>query len=292
MLDDRSYMQSPEFRMRPAFPPVTIVLLVLNLGVFLFFEINKGYNGPGFLKLMETFALSREGLSQSHFWQLLTFQFLHADWLHCLFNLIFLYLFGHSVEASIGSKHTAFLYLGSGLVGGVAQAALSFAFPNVFGMAVVGASAGVMALLAAFATLDPNRELLMLGVLPIRSKYLLYFFGAVAAFFTIVPTSPGIAHAAHLGGLLAGAAYIRWIVQSPVSFSVPTMFRKRAMARGKKLPVKGYPPAEDDEELPPEEFISREVDPILEKISAHGLNSLTPREHRILEAARNKMAKR
>ena len=283
--------------MRPALPPVTIALVVLNLAVFVLLEINKGYNAAGYEKIYNTFALSREGLLHGHVWQLLTFQFMHADWLHFILNMLMLYLFGHSVEASIGSKHTSLLYVCSGLVGGILEAGVSFAAAKIFKTppaampGVVGASAGVMALLAAFSTLEPNRELLMLGVLPIRAKYLFYFAGAVAGFFIIVPTRPGIAHGAHLGGLLAGAAYIRWIIQSPVSISVPTFFRRSARVK-KQPPKRRYPAAEEDDELPPEEFISKEVDPILEKISAHGMQSLTPREKKILEAARTRMAKR
>jgi membrane associated rhomboid family serine protease len=288
MLDDRSYMQSPEFRMRPAFP-VTIILILLNLGVFVFLEISKAYNPSGFKEIFDQGALSRTGMSW-HFWQLLTFQFMHADRWHFVLNMLMLYFFGRPVEESIGNKHTLLLFLCSGLVGGVVELGLGFAFPNVFNGPVVGASAGVFALLAAFATLDPNREILLFFVLPIRAKYLLIVAGAVAGFYVIVPAERGVAHGAHLGGLLAGAAYIRWIIQTPVSFHVPALFRRAS--RPKRHAPKRYPAAEEDDELPPEEFISREVDPILEKISAHGMQSLTPREKKILEAARNKMAKR
>jgi membrane associated rhomboid family serine protease len=286
MLEDRSYMQGSEYRMRPAFP-ITIVLIVLNLAVFLFMEISKVYGSEQLWSIINNCALHHKGFQ---FWQLLTFQFMHADRLHFLFNMIMLFLFGKSVEESIGSKHTLLLYLCSGFVGGLLQLGLGF-IPKFFPNIVVGASAGVFALLAAFSTLDPNREILLFFVLPIRAKYLLIFAGVVAGFYVVVPAEQGVAHGAHLGGLLAGAAYIRWIIQTPVAFRVPSMFRRTR--RSKKSPQRmRYPAAEEDDELPPEEFISKEVDPILEKISAHGMQSLTPRERKILEAARTKMAKR
>jgi Rhomboid family len=165
--------------------------------------------------------------------------------------------------------------------------------PNTFNTPVAGASASILALLGAFTILDPNRELLLLFVLPVRAKYLFWFSAVVAAFYVLVPAEPELAHAAHLGGLLAGAAYIRWIVQSPVAFQMPSFLRRRrSPRRSRRQAVKQSAIHDDEEELPPEEFISREVDPILEKISAHGLHSLTARERRILEAARAKMEKR
>jgi membrane associated rhomboid family serine protease len=292
MLEDRSYMQGPEFRMRHAFP-VTIILLVINLAVFVFLEINKAYNPAGFRSLYENFALSTAGLSHWHLWQLVTFQVMHADRWHFIFNMLMLFFLGRSVEESIGGRHMILLYVLSGVVGGLVEAALGLAFPTVFYAPVVGASACVLALLAAFARLDPNREILLFFVLPVRAKYLFYISAVIAAFYVLVPAERGIAHGAHLGGLLAGAAYVRWIIQSPVPLTMPALFRRRSGPRlSRKHAQKQRIPLAEEEELPPEEFISREVDPILEKISAHGIHSLTTRERRILEAARAKMEKR
>lgn len=284
-------MQGPEFRMRHAFP-LTIILLILNLAVFIFIEITKAYHADGFYNLLRHFALSTDGLAHGKIWQLVTFQFMHADRWHFIFNMLMLFFLGRSVEESIGSRHMILLYLLSGVAGGLVQASLGAAFPTVFSGPVVGASACVLALLAAFARLDPNREILLFFVLPVRAKYLFYFAAIIAAFYILVPAERGIAHGAHLGGLLAGAAYIRWIIQSPVPFHMPAMFRRRSPRMARKQAQKHRIPPEEDEELPPEEFISREVDPILEKISAHGIHSLTTRERRILEAARAKMDKR
>jgi len=145
--------------------------------------------------------------------------------------------------------------------------------------------------------LDPNREILVFFVLPMRAKYFLWIATAVAVFYILVPAEPFIAHGAHLGGILGGVAYIRWIIQMPFSLRIPSRFGPRRRPRqlvkvrpGTASWLRGKPDAA--EEIPPEEFISREVDPILEKISAHGIQSLTPREKQVLEAARAKMEKR
>jgi hypothetical protein len=106
---------------------------------------------------------------------------------------------------------------------------------------------------------------------------------------------PGVAHAAHLGGMLTGMAWVHWRLSAP-SFEFWRPFARRRTARrelANVAPKRAWRGARrKPEELPSAEFISREVDPILEKISAQGIHSLTERERQILEAARNKMAKR
>src|SRR5258706_6651271 len=299
MLEDRSYMRSPEWRARPQWP-VTLALLLGNLVVFVILELHAAYDPAGLTWIYDHFALSREGLSHWYLWQFLTFQVLHGSRWHFVFNMLALYFFGRSVEESLGKKHFLLLYFGSGLVGGVLQSILGFLFPDKFGFWVVGASAGVFCLIAAFSMLDPAREILLFFVLPIRVKYFVWIAAATAVFYIFVPTPPQrhIAHGAHLGGILGGAAYIRWIIQMQISLRIPQRFRPRR--RQPELVKVSTPVAapwqrrkrETVEEVPAAEFISREVDPILEKISAHGIQSLTPREKQILEAARARMEKR
>jgi len=151
---------------------------------------------------------------------------------------------------------------------------------------------------AAFATLHPEQPLTLLlaFIIPVtmRAKYLLYIFGGLAIFGILFPGDQ-IAHAAHLGGLLYGVVYIRWRFYNSFSwFSrmrsvVPRPLVRAAM--GRRSPWRSQNES-DPNNLESEEFISREVDPILDKISAHGIHSLTARERQVLEAARKKMARR
>jgi hypothetical protein len=137
--------------------------------------------------------------------------------------------------------------------------------------------------------------------MPLRAKYLLYIEGAIALFFTLVPSDPSIAHAAHLGGILFGVAYVRWGLNLSQSWAEwrPLQRKMRSERMIKAATVKPSlsklrrrPNPEDAQDLPSEEFISKQVDPILEKISAHGIQSLTEQERAILQAARAKMSKR
>ncbi len=251
-------------------------------------------------------ALSRTGLEHGRIYQLITFQFLHGGVLHLLGNMIGLYFFGRAVEAMLGSRGMLKLYLASGTIGGLLQVALGFAFPSLFGAGVVGASAGVFGLIAAFSIHAPDDPitLLLFFVLPVTfpAKVLLICEGLISLLGVIGPLvgvvifDADVAHAAHLGGMLTGIVWIRVMMSPNPPFQfLRTLFERPAPKRASPAPsakraLKST--RKKPEELPPGEFISKEVDPILEKISAQGIHSLTDRERQILQAARNKMAKR
>jgi hypothetical protein len=180
-------------------------------------------------------------------------------------------------------------------------------FPLHFGFYTFGASAGSIGIFAIFVLLMPQTEIRWNFILPVPAMALLWVTGAISLFFTLVPSQRGggVAHAAHLGGILAGIAWMKlgWhrdFVQLPWEgwFSGRRLFPRRSQrgnfiaAKSAKISVSRRAKSENPADLPEEEFISREVDPILDKISQHGIQSLTERERKILEAARNKMAKR
>ncbi len=296
MLEDRSYMREPEFRTGSPYL-MLIVVFCVNLAVFIFSQIHIAY---GTFPWIVHLSLDPEDLKRGHVWQLFTFQFLHFGRWHFVFNMLALYLFGRPVIESIGNKQFTIVYLVSGFAGGVLQAALALIFPAVFGGGVVGASAGVFGIIAVFATLEPDREVMWFFILRMKAKVMLWIATGIAVFYILVPAEPGIAHAAHLGGIVAGFLYIRRGFHHR-DFSLKfhplrNRARRRQLVRAATIKPgfwrtkgSGIPKAEQVE---PEEFISREVDPILDKISAHGIQSLTPREKQILEAARSKMDKR
>jgi hypothetical protein len=223
-----------------------------------------------------------------------------AGLLHLFFNLMGIWFFGRYVEETLGTRHFLKIYLLSGVLGGVFQAFLQFLFPYHFFHGVVGASAGVSGLVASFALLANDAQVRFNFILPMKAITLFYISVVIELFFTIVPSDPGIAHPAHLAGLFCGYAYIRWAIHSPTAL---VLWRPwRVAQRREETDLVTAPPRRKTtwkrpvkqvtEELPPGEFISKEVDPILDKISAHGIHSLTDRERQILEAARKRMAKR
>jgi membrane associated rhomboid family serine protease len=300
VLSDRNYFrQSAGFRRLSATTWLSIVLVV----VFALQCINDAYLGT---HAEAWLALTQYGLRHGWVWQLLTFQFLHSDLLHLIFNLIAFWWLGHFCEGLLGARRFLLALFGSGAVGGLLQGALMLAFPQYYGVSVVGASAGVSGLLAIYALLERDSVVRLNFILPVRAIWLLWIFGGISLFFTLVPTprAYGIAHAAHLGGLLAGVAWVKlgWqhefstLPGSDLVERIRGWFTRRSQPkpdvsdRWKKLEwdvVSARPDRGD-----PDEFIAREVDPILDKMNAHGPQSLTERERRILEQARQRINRR
>ena len=307
MLEDRDYMRQPSFESRRS---VTVILIIVNVAAFILQSASylkfPAASAHAPLPTDHLFALSLDGLKQDHyFWQLITFQFMHGGIVHLLLNCWMLYVFGRAVEEVLGARNLLVLYLTSGVLGGLLQMLgeliLERILPDHVGGAVVGASAGVFGLVAAFATLYPERPLtlLLFFIIPVnmRAKYLLLGSALLAVYGTVFPFG-GIAHAAHLGGMFMGIAYVRQIVHWQWNWlnfrRPPRRVPPREMVRvnAGEASVWLRRPTATPEELPPAEFISKEVDPILDKISAHGIHSLTERERKTLEAARKKMEKR
>ena len=294
MLADRYYMRRPAFRLRWS---ATMALLVVNVVAFVLQSaVERFSNFP----TNAWFALSVEGLRHGYAWQLLTYQLMHSGLLHLVLNCWMIYVFGREVEETLGRNSFLTLYFTSGVIGGLFQALAGVLLGGAFALPVVGASAGASGLLAAFATLYPERPLMLLlfFIIPVnmRAKFLLLFGGLVTLFGLVVPTG-NIAHAAHLGGLLTGIVFVRYAIYWHWHWPRLRRTPPRPLRPLVKAPLRasaqwGQTNVRVVEDLPPDEFLSKAVDPILDKISAQGIQSLTERERKILETAREKMGRR
>jgi membrane associated rhomboid family serine protease len=287
-------MRRPAFKMRWS---ATMALLVVNVVAFILQSaVERFSNFP----TNAWFALSVEGLRHGYAWQLLTYQLMHGGLLHLVLNCWMIYVFGREVEETLGRNSFLTLYFTSGVIGGLFQALAGVLFGGAFALPVVGASAGASGLLAAFATLYPERPLMLLlfFIIPVnmRAKFLLLFGGLVTLFGLVVPTG-NIAHAAHLGGLLTGIVFVRYAIYWHWHWPRLRRTPPRPLRPLVKAPLRasaqwGQTNVRVVEDLPPDEFLSKAVDPILDKISAQGIQSLTEREREILETAREKMGRR
>ena len=290
MLDDRPYMKSVSFG---SVCPVVKAILWTNAAVFVLQALLEKWGGV--YTVREVFPLSQEGLARGYVFQLISYQFLHGDLWHLLGNLLVIYFIGKEMERVLGRKSFLVLYFSAGIVGGLLHIALAWfgVLPNI---PVVGASAAAFGLVAAFAVMFPNQPitLLLFFVLPVsfRARTLLWIALALAVFGTVAMQESRVAHGAHLGGLCAGVGYVyffvrgRWRFQKP-AFSRQSPQRRRARRSGGKPWERVRPVAEKGRSGA--DFISREVDPILDKISEQGIHSLTEKERRLLESARSKM---
>ena len=273
----------------------TMALLMANVAAYILQLSLERFSS---LPVDGYFALSLPGLRHGYVWQLLTYQFMHGGWLHLLVNCWAIYVFGREIEETFGRAKFLTLYFSSGVIGGLVQALAGVLLGGRFAAPVVGASAGAFGLIAAYAVLYPERSLMLLlfFIIPVsmRAKYLLWFSGLFALFGMVFPMD-NIANAAHLGGMLTGIAFVRYshLWHWP-QFGTSRTPQPRRSVKVATLSsgILGRNTHREDEDLTAEKFLSKEVDPILDKISAHGIQSLTERERSILEAARTRMAKR
>jgi membrane associated rhomboid family serine protease len=292
MLEDRDYMRQPAYHEpRVSF---TIALLVINAVVFVVQLISTNF--PNGQQIQDNyFALSLDGLERYRIWQFLTFQFMHSthDWLHIIFNSLVIYFFGRSVETVLGRSRFLALYLSSGIIGGVAQMICAYFFKDFY-TPVIGASAGAAGLIAAFAVLNwEERFTLLIYFIPVVMCGRTLFWGSIGVTIIcgFIPNT-GIANAAHLGGILTGFACVRYIFgRWQREELLPHQEPRELAAAGKGKSKFWGSAAKTDEDLSAAEFLQKEVDPILEKISAHGIHSLTARERETLEKARSKISK-
>ena len=174
--------------------PIVFNLLIINVLVFLaqlFLDSSLG--------LTEKLALFPYNSGFFKPYQLVTHMFTHGGFMHILFNMYALWMFGSKLEKFWGPKRFLIFYLVCGLAAGVTQMFLSDA-------PAVGASGAIMGLLAGFAYLFPNTEFFILPIpFPIKAKYMVGLYAAYDLFGGIHPgNADNIAHFAHLGGLVMG----------------------------------------------------------------------------------------
>jgi membrane associated rhomboid family serine protease len=176
-------------------PPVTLALLAANIGVFLL----QMSGGAG---LVQSFALwPGSGFAP---WQLVTYSFLHGGIPHLLFNMLGLYMFGPDIERLFGSRFFLFYYFAAVLAAALLHLAITIGLggPQV---PTVGASGGLYGLLLAFGWYFPHRRvMLLIPPIPMSARTLVVVFAVVELFFGVTQTNAGVAHFAHLGGMLGG----------------------------------------------------------------------------------------
>ncbi|MFQ5678426.1 MAG: rhomboid family intramembrane serine protease [Gemmatimonadota bacterium] len=137
-------------------------------------------------------------------WTAVTYMFLHAGFMHILFNMIALYFFGPRVEQRLGGRHFLWLYFVSGISG----ALLSLLFTPY--ARIVGASGAVFGVLLAFAMYWPRERIYIWAVLPIEARWLVGIMTALSLYGGFSGQASGVANFAHLGGFLGGYLYLKW----------------------------------------------------------------------------------
>jgi len=222
-------------------------------------------------------------------WTFVTYMFLHGGLLHLAFNMLALFMFGPPVEERMGGR--SFLtYFGLCGLGG---AAFSFLLMQVRPVdhPIVGASAAIYGVLLAFAWAWPDRPIYVFPFpAPIPAKWLVTFAVVISLVLALLDLSSGVAHLAHLGGFATGYLYLKaadWRlaqaeqqVRRTVQPSVvvqPARTAGGGDARRKRRPA------------PERDTAAAEIDRVLDKISARGIESLMPAERKFLSETSRKM---
>jgi len=266
---DRDYSQqnyqshfrnAPQMRMTfPSLTPMVKRLLIINFAVFFV----QTLGGDEFLA--SWFSVAPFSLFYSlQIWRLIGYQFLHGDIIHIFLNMLGLFFLGPTLEQHWGSRRFLYFYLGCGAAGGlfyIFLVTVGFLPPGF----LVGASGAILGMLAACAILFPHFVVFILFFpVPIRvaavAGTLLYIL------LIITKSSNAGGHAAHFGGMAAGAVYV---------FARPFRAKLKLKMQSRRW----------EQNLSRQKEVQFELDRILEKVHNHGMHSLTRKERNILRRA-------
>ncbi|MFT3857943.1 MAG: rhomboid family intramembrane serine protease [Aquabacterium sp.] len=192
----------------PPLPPVTQALILLNVAMFSLDEVMNG-------ALRMYLGLWPLDSGAFYPWQVVTYAFLHGSLAHIFFNMLGLWMFGSELERIWGSRRYMEFLLASVLTAAASQLIMSAALG--WHNYTVGASGGIYGLLLAFGMMFPNRTILPLfPPIPMKAKVFVAVFGGLELLQGVFGTDSGVAHFAHLGGMLGGWLMLRyWRGQPP-----------------------------------------------------------------------------
>lgn len=238
--------------------PVTRTLLAINVAIFAL----QWLAGPAWAPVVHYGGLTAAGLEHGELWQLVTYQFLHGNFLHLFVNMVALGFAGRELERALGGERFLAVYLLGGIAGGLVQVGVD---PG--GYPLIGASGSVCAVLLALTTMFPRVPIMALifFVLPVRMRAgtLGWLMVAASVAFWLSGLQPEVGHLAHLGGFAAGWVFGRCFRAKWGQPAAPRMDRAEAAT----------------DEAP-------DLDAVLAKVLRHGMDSLSSRERRLLEESR------
>ena len=275
---------------------ISLQFIYINVGVFVVttlvsvFLMLFNLSNAGLFQVLELPAYVPNFLMQP--WSLFTYMFLHADALHLLFNMLWLYWFGQLFLGIFSARHLRGLYILGGLCGGLLYMLAFNVFPYfqiyINGSWLLGASASVLAIVVATAVREPEYRVNFMFVGAVRLKYVALFMVITDLLF--MTSGNGGGHIAHLGGALAGwwfAASLRkghdvtkWInnafdwVNGGFRFKIPARKPKMKATKGGKNADYDYNAQKKRQ--------SEEIDRILDKLKKSGYSSLTTEEKKRL----------
>lgn len=287
-------------------------LIGINIGVFLFFGIVRfflfAFNGgevPSYYtNFIHLFCIKNDWFfTLTHPYSIITHQFLHEGLFHLLFNMLYLFWFGRILMDLSGPKRIVPIYIWGGIMGAIFFYASSYLFNYQHGIYALGASAAVMAIVLAAATLAPNYNIRLLFIGNVKLMYLALALVVLDIIFLSSGNNTG-GRMAHLGGALFGYLYISIVKRNGVDIFnyIHPAYGKEFMGMGKKTKsIKRKPTfatkvksksskalhgeAKVVKMVPKKNDVQSRIDDILDKINSKGIDSLSAEEKAFLEEA-------
>jgi membrane associated rhomboid family serine protease len=238
----------------------TMRLIAANVVMFLLTQLQPSISLQ--LMLVPSMVIERP-------WTLITYMFLHAGTLHLLFNMLGLYFFGPRLEEELGGRDFLLLYF----ISGIAGALLSFVTPNAW---IVGASGAIFGVFLGYARFWPRETILIWGIIPLEARWFVAIM-TVLSIFGGFSGGDNVAHFAHLGGFLGG--YLFLLLRGSKQRKRLSKLQGPAVTFGRS-DVERWK-AIDKNAL--HEVNRSELERILAKLDAQGLESLTSQEQLFLE---------
>lgn len=267
-------------------------LLIANTAIYVVVLLAGLFTGTGGL-VRDWFAFQPTDFLTRP-WTLLTYAFFHAGVMHLLWNMLTLFFFGPPLEERWGSRGFLKVYLVAAAGGALFSALFAFLDPNTY---IVGASGATLGLMMAFAMIWPDMEVHILGIIPVKMKWLVGGLVFINLATALEGSDSGTAVLAHLGGLAAAALLLKSPWAPSAWGELPSRPRRAQQKRSTALvPWGGKKPAAvqaaatvtqarpaPTRSAKAERELLDDVDRILDKISAQGLASLTEEERKRLD---------
>ncbi len=272
-------------------PTITKNLLIINILVYLATVVME-LRG---VDIAFYGGLHYYGSPFFHLYQFITYQFLHGSFQHLFFNMFALWMFGCVIERVWGPKKFLFYYLVCGIGAGLSQELVQMLMGSY--SLTIGASGAVYGILLAFGMTFPNERIFIFPLpVPIKAKWFVCIYAGIELFSALGSAGDGVAHMAHLGGMLFGFLLIRYWQKHPGSdFDLNSgrlffdgLKRNCEQRRGPQQPRQRTGGKQADMDYNARKRQSQEeVDRILDKIRKSGYDSLTKDEkQRLFDASR------
>lgn len=250
------------------------ILLVINISIFFIINISISLFNTDII--VSNLALP---LNLSDFifkpWTLFTYMFSHKDFGHIFYNMLLLYFTARTFLNFLSEKKLMFIYMMSGLFGGLILLVLSILFPNTFTHSILfGASAAVLGIVTALALYIPNLPVSIFGILEMKYKYYALLIFAVSTIIDFNVNTGG--KISHFGGALFGL-FFGYMLKNGKDISEMTFF-----TRSKKSPLKVVHKNSNIKSQETNASNQQTIDALLDKISKNGYENLSKAEKELL----------